>query len=143
MTKSELEQRIRNGIPITSHMDFRVLTLTDERISVVGGAQENHNVHGTAFAGSLYAVATLAAWGLVQSRLPENAELVMTSGEIVYRKPVLGEIIADCHIDQHQFKDFLTKLQRKGKARLDAVSLIPYEQGTAVEFRGVLFARLP
>ncbi|MET0090777.1 MAG: YiiD C-terminal domain-containing protein [Candidatus Thiodiazotropha sp.] len=82
MTPAELEQRIREGIPLAAQMDFRVLSLTDHSIRVRGDAEENVNVHGTAFAGSLYAVATLAAWGLVRSRLPDGADLVMAEAKI-------------------------------------------------------------
>ncbi|MCG7920054.1 MAG: thioesterase domain-containing protein [Candidatus Thiodiazotropha lotti] len=61
MNGSPLEQRIREGIPIAAQMAFRVRSLTDVGITVAGESDENHNGHGTAFAGSLYAIATLSA----------------------------------------------------------------------------------
>ncbi|MCG7870568.1 MAG: thioesterase domain-containing protein [Candidatus Thiodiazotropha lotti] len=61
MNGSPLEQRIREGIPIAAQMVFRVQSLTDVGITVAGESDENHNGHGTAFAGSLYAIATLSA----------------------------------------------------------------------------------
>lgn len=142
MNKIELEQRIREGIPLAAEMDFHVLALTDNKINVAGGGAQNRNVHGTAFAGSQYAIATLAAWGLVQSRLPDAADLVIARGEIDYRKPVVGDIVADCVIDIDQFDEFLTRLQHKGKARLNAISTISSNDRICSEFRGVLFARL-
>jgi thioesterase domain-containing protein len=142
MNKIELEQRIREGIPLTTEMDFHVLALTDNQINVAGGGKQNRNVHGTAFAGSQYAIATLAAWGLVQSRLPDDADLVMARGEIDYRKPVVGDIVADCTIDKDHFDEFLTTLQHKGKARLNAISTITNNDCICSEFRGVLYARL-
>ncbi|MCG7898757.1 MAG: thioesterase domain-containing protein [Candidatus Thiodiazotropha lotti] len=142
MNSSQLEQRIREGIPIAAEMAFRVSSLTDGGITVTGGGEQNHNVHGTAFAGSLYAIATLSAWGLVQSRLPEGAELVMARGEIEYRKPVIGDIVAHCNIERETFDSFLENLRLKGRARLKAVSVIESDGGVAAEFSGLLHARL-
>ncbi len=142
MNRSQLEQRIREGIPIAAQMGFRVRSLSDDGITVAGGGEQNHNVHGSAFAGSLYAIATLAAWGLVQSRLPEGAELVMARGEIEYRKPVIGDIFAHCNIDRKTFDSFLDNLQLKGRARLTARSIIESEGGVAAEFNGLLHARV-
>jgi thioesterase domain-containing protein len=142
MTKSELERRIRTGIPLAAQMDFQVLELTGNSIRVSGGAAQNLNVHGTAFAGSLYAVCTLALWGLAHSRLPEAAELVIAEGNIRYRKPVVGEIVAECQIDTDAINGFLDNLQHKGKSRLQGVARVPAEAGNAAEFSGLLFARL-
>ncbi|MEJ2692352.1 MAG: YiiD C-terminal domain-containing protein [Candidatus Thiodiazotropha sp.] len=142
MTETELEQRIRTGIPLATQMDFQVLELTGNSIRVSGGAAQNVNVHGTAFAGSLYAVCTLALWGLAHSRLPEAAELVIAEGSIRYRKPVVGEIIAECQVDADAVNGFLDRLRYKGKSRLRGVARVAAEAGNAAEFSGLLFARL-
>ncbi|MEW8321818.1 MAG: YiiD C-terminal domain-containing protein [Candidatus Thiodiazotropha taylori] len=96
-------------------MGFRVRSLTPSGITVFGGGEQNHNVHGTAFAGSLYAIAALSAWGLVQSRLPEGAELVMARGEIDYRQPVIGDIVAHCNIDRETFDRFSRRSATEGQ----------------------------
>ena len=142
MNRAELEARIRDGIPLSKQMDFCVRSLSENSITVSGGAEQNLNVHGTAFAGSLYAVATLAAWGLVQSQLPANADLVLAKGEIRYLKPVVGDIVAQCHIESEAFKAFLSALQQKGKARLTATATIPAANGNGAEFKGLLYASI-
>lgn len=142
MTRDELEQRIRQGIPLSAQMDFRVLDLATHSIQVCGGAQQNINVHGTAFAGSLYTVCTLAAWGLVTSRLPAEASLVMSEGTIRYRKPVVGEIVAECAVSQSAMDDFLNTLQQKGKARLVATVSVPCQGEIAAQFSGTLYASI-
>lgn len=139
----ELEQRIRVGIPIAAHMDFRVIELTPNTISVLGGGEQNVNVHGTAFAGSLYAVCTLAMWGLVNSRLPDDASLVLAEGSIRYRRPVVGDIVANCVVPVETIDGFLQRLQQQGRARLDATVEVPGADGTAAEYRGTVHARLP
>jgi hypothetical protein len=60
LTADQLESEIRQGIPLATHMAFRISELTPCTIRVIGGAEENINVHGTAFAGSLYARALVS-----------------------------------------------------------------------------------
>lgn len=142
MDKQALEQRIREGIPISAQMDFRIVELTQNTITVHGGGSENVNVHGTAFAGSLYSICTLALWGLVNSRLPPEASLVMTEGSIRYRKPVTGAIVSHCQIASAEMQDFLESLDSKGRARLYAEVFIDDEKGHAVEFAATVYARI-
>jgi thioesterase domain-containing protein len=142
LSAEELEQRIRDGIPITAQMAFRVRDLSANSITVVGGGAENLNVHGTAFAGSLYAISTLALWGLVHANLPENAALVLADGSIRYHQPVVGEIVARCEIPAVKMNDFLTRLRERGRAILDATVEVPGAAGLAAEYQGTVHARL-
>jgi len=142
LSAEELEQRIRHGIPVAAQMDFRVSELAADSIAVVGGGAENVNVHGTAFAGSLYAVATLALWGLVHARLPGNAALVLAEGSIKYRKPVVGDIHARCAVPPAEMAAFLERLQERGRAVLVAKVEIPGADGIAAEYQGMVHARL-
>lgn len=143
LTAEELEQRIRTGIPLAGQMAFQVRDLKPERIQVIGGGAENINVHGSAFAGSLYAVCTLALWGLVTARLPEGASLVLAEGSIRYRQPVIGDIEANCTIDQALMDDFLTNLQQRGRAHLSAGVEVPGIEGPAAEYSGKVYAKCP
>lgn len=142
LTAEALEQRIRKGIPIAAQMAFQVRELTPDTIRVVGGGEENINVHGTAFAGSLYAICTLALWGLVTARLPEGTTLVLAKGEIRYCQPVMGEIEAHCNIAQDRMESFLTELRTQGRSRLEAIVEVPGLEGPAAEFMGTVYARL-
>jgi thioesterase domain-containing protein len=138
----ELEQRIRDGIPIAAQMAFQVRELTADKIIVVGGSEENINVHGTAFAGSIYAIATLALWGLVNANLPEGASLVLAEGNIRYRQPIEGEIEASCSISHDEMSVFLKHLKKKGRARLQATVTVPGTSEVAAEYSGIVFARV-
>jgi thioesterase domain-containing protein len=141
-TAEELEQRIREGIPIAAQMAFRVCDLQPNSITVTAGCDENINVHGTAFAGSIYTICTLALWGLVTARLPEGATLVLSESNIRYRQPVLGEIDAYCKIEHESFESFLTKLHQLGRSHLQANVVVPGIEGAAAEYNGTVFARL-
>lgn len=140
LTADQLESEIRRGIPLAAQMAFRVSELSPNTIRVAGGGRENINVHGTAFAGSLYTVATLALWGLIRARLPDNATLVLAEAKIRYRKPVVGDLLAHCEIDTVDMEGFLQRLHKRGRARLDAKVEIACETDTAVEYQGTMYA---
>ena len=141
MDASELEKRIRAGIPLSAGMDFRIRALSDLAITVWAGAAENVNVHGTAFAGSLYTACTLAAWGLVTSRLPYTTSLVLADASIRYLKPVVGEIVATCTIPPELMAEFMNSIEQHGKGRLQAHVTVAGEEQHAVEFYATLYAR--
>jgi thioesterase domain-containing protein len=141
MNKEDLEKNIRAGIPISEGMDFRIQALDALAIQVSGGAKENLNVHQTAFAGSLYSICTLAAWGLTFSKLPANCALVMAKAEIEYLRPVHGEIIAKAVLTSEQSEIFITQLQQVGKARLDLQVSVDNQGKTAVKFMAHLHVK--
>jgi thioesterase domain-containing protein len=141
MNKAFLENEIRSGIPISAQMDFRVRELTANSIEVSGGASENLNVHNTAFAGSLYSICTLAAWGLTFSKLPKGSALVMAKAEIEYLRPVDGEIIAQAMIEDEQSATLLQALNATGKARLTLEVIVKNKQKVAVKFTAYLHVK--
>lgn len=143
MNAFELQQQIHMNMPLTQHMGFSVLELSLKHIVVSGGGQQNVNVHGTAFAGSLYTLCTLATWGLVYSRLPDDVELVMASAKIEYRRPVStsSDIQAQCAIDGATSDQFLSHLMDKRKANIIVNAKVDDMGQTAVLFRAKLHAR--
>ncbi len=140
MTPENLEKLIRQGIPLSAQMDFRVLELSSNSIQVQGGGQQNINVHGTAFAGSLYTICTLAAWGLLTSRLPAEASLVLAKGSIRYRQPVVGHIVANCEVSDNDMNEFLSSLDNLDKARLQATVSVLCNEEQVVEYNGTFYA---
>jgi len=142
MTANELTKKIHKGIPLTQAMAFDITELTDTSIVVMTGGEENVNVHGTAFAGSLYTTCVLAAWGLVNSRLPEEASLVLASGYIDYLSPVLGDICARGEIPKLDFEQFLTAVNEKGRSRLEVQIQVEHEGVLAAKFTGQVHARI-
>jgi thioesterase domain-containing protein len=142
LTAEELEQRIRNGIPIATQMAFQVRQLAMDSITVVGGGAENVNMHGTAFAGSIYAVSTLALWGLAHARLPDGTSLVLAEGSIRFRQPVAGDIVARCEIPPPEMDAFLARLQKRGRAIVVATVQVLSAEGIAAEYQGTVHAWL-
>jgi len=138
MNEKALEQAIRQGIPISAQMDFKVKELHPLQIIVAGGAEQNINVHRTAFAGSLYSICTLAAWGLVYSKLPAGTCLVMEKARIEYLRPVKGEIIASAYLSTESAHSMLEELQQNKKARLELSVNVDCNEKRAVNFHANL-----
>lgn len=92
----------------------------------------NTNVHGSAFAGSLYSLSVLCAWYILVTylralRLAEQYTVVIKSAEISYLRPVINvdRVLATSVLpDQGVCRAFLTALQEKGKTTLNITGSI-------------------
>ena len=83
----ELQHRVYAGIPLSQTMGFRITALADTQIAVEAPLEPNINVHGTGFAGSLYALGILTAWSLASHIIANNglvAELVVAEASISF-----------------------------------------------------------
>src|SRR6266446_4830743 len=93
----ETEAFFHEQIPITRAMGVHVEAYDGSRLTLTAPLALNHNHLGTAFGGSLSAVATLAGYGLLWLELNDRtAHVVIREGTISYRRPVRGEIRAVC-----------------------------------------------
>ena len=102
-------------------MGYRITELTDRRISVTAPLAPNRNIHGTGFAGSLYGLGMLAAWGLcahIIARAGLDADLVVVEATIRYRAPVRGDIACHCSITDDAAQAFIDDLAAKRRARI-------------------------
>ena len=118
---ADLERRIHEGIPISRAMAYRISRLDEHAISVEAPLAPNVNVHGTGFAGSLYALGILTAWAMCAhliDRARLRADLVVAEATIRYRAPVAGDIRCDCQVPAGDAEGFVTSLEAAGRARL-------------------------
>lgn len=98
----------------------------------------NVNHLGTAFGGSINAVATLAAYGLLWLELNEPAlQIVVAESSIRFLRPVRATIRAIClRPDREVWEVFQVRLTEKGKARINlCVNIVEGSQATAA-FQG-------
>jgi len=122
-TVSALEEKVHRAIPVSAAMHFRIEELSRSHITVNAPLEPNVNIHGTAFAGSIYSVAALSAWALLTHVLTErglDAELVIARGDIKYRAPVKGIIHCECQLSNNQLQTFVDELVKKNGARIEA-----------------------
>ena len=131
-------------IPLSKAMDMRIVDFADNTLTCCASLEPNVNVHGTAFAGSLYAVQALTGWGMMhlQLQLHElDASIVIANGQIDYAKPVAEEIVVSCSFAGQEAA--MDNLQKSGKGRFQLTSKVQLSDGSSAgSFSGLYAVRL-
>ena len=131
-------------IPLSKAMDMRIVDFTDNTLTCSASLAPNVNVHGTAFAGSLYAVQALTGWGMMhlQLQLHElDASIVIANGQIDYAKPVAEEIVVSCSFAGQEAA--MDNLQKSGNGRFQLTSKVQLSDGSSAgSFSGLYAVRL-
>ena len=138
---SDLQRRIRDAIPLSVAMGYRITELADTRIAVEAPLGPNINIHGSGFAGSLYALGILTAWGLCAhliERAGLEADLVVAEAGIRYRAPVRTDIVCHCALDAAAADAFTSELAGRGRSRTTLEVMIG--EGPAAVIRAVMHA---
>ena len=138
----ETEEFFHEQIPITRAMGIRVEAYDGNQLTLTAPLAANHNHLGTAFGGSLSAVATLAGYGLLWLELDDRtAHVVIRESTLSYRRPVRTEIRAICRRpEEATVAAFKAEFARKGKGRIRLEVTIEEEGLIAVEFSGMFVA---
>ena len=99
-----LEAIWHEQIPLSKAMTMKIAHFRDHVLTTHAGLAPNVNVHGTAFAGSLYAIQALTGWGMMHLQLKLNdlnASIVIANGQIDYARPVAEDIHVTCGFGEH------------------------------------------
>jgi thioesterase domain-containing protein len=138
----ETEAFFHQQIPITRAMGVAVESFADGELVLTAPLAANHNHLGTAFGGSLSAVATLAGYGLLWLLLEDReCHIVVRNSAIHYERPVRGDIRAVCKSPgADKVATFKRKFARMGKARIRLHVTIEEAGEVCVEFEGVFVA---
>ncbi len=134
-----LEQILHNEIPISKAIGVRVASYDGTSLALSAPLAPNTNRHGTVFAGSLYSLAVLCGWGLLDLKLAEaklHKHIVIQESSIRYLHPVGHGLHAECRLDNDAFQHFLRILKKHGRARLSLDVTISQDNRPAVEFSG-------
>lgn len=107
----------------------------------------NRNASGTAFAGSINALATLAGWSwvtlLLRRRGWTDTQPVLQDSSISYLRPVTEGFRATCLSPSRRDIDgFLETFRRRGRARLRLAVQVAASGGPAAEYSGRYVAQL-
>ena len=135
----ELETVWHREIPISAAMGIRVQEYDGQRLVVTAPLAPNVNVHGTGFAGSLYAIAALCGWGITWLTLKQrklDAHIVIANGNIDYHRPVAETIVATCALDPNVHRDAFDRLASAGKTRFPLLCRIGVGEAPAASFNG-------
>ncbi len=142
-----LEARFHSDIPLTGNIAVSVREYRGDLIRLAAPLAPNRNVHGTGFAGSIYALAALCGWGLIFLRLREAGapgNLVMTQAQVRYARPVTGELVATCDVRTLPgFEAALHRYQRVGHARIDLPVIVGDAGSPAAELTTHYVVRRP
>jgi thioesterase domain-containing protein len=120
-------------------MGIEVADFSGDELVVQAALQPNVNLHGTAFAGSLYSVCALTGWGMTWLQLRAHdldGSIVLADGRIEYRKAIAERIVCRCRYDAAPQAPNLGRLRngRAGSFRLTCT--IDTEGSRAVRFEG-------
>ena len=136
------EEFLHQQIPITRAMGVRVAAYDGGQLILTAPIALNHNHLGTAFGGSLGAVATLAGYGLLWLELHDrDCHLVIRQSSLSFRRPVRKEIVAICRRPNTELlREFKKAFAQHGKARIGLNVTIEEDGLVAVEFHGIFIA---
>ena len=108
MNAEQMTQLLRDTIPLCGFMNITVNSLDETSIEVFAPLEPNKNVHGTGFAGSLYSLAVVSGWALIQNKitlavnpLEYTTELVLKQATIHYKRPVVSSIQLTTRFEKH------------------------------------------
>src|SRR5215210_4824960 len=138
----QIQELFYSKIPITRAMGVRVEHYDGERLVLSAPLAENVNHLGTAFGGSLNALAVLSGYGLLWLELRDTeCHIVIRESSISYERPVRGQLRATCaRPAEEALEHFKQTFHQKGKARIALSATIEDQGETAVRFHGTFVA---
>lgn len=144
MSPSELETYLHTHIPMSLAMQASVVRASPEVVVLSAPLAPNINHRDTVFGGSASALAILAAWSLLHTRM--NAEglasrLVIQRNTMSYEEPIVGTFTATAEApDAQAWSQFLRMFKRKGKARITVASVLHFDGAIAGHLEGEFVA---
>ncbi len=108
---------VNTKIPLTRYMEWNIVSLSPFEILTSSNLTPNINVHGTAYAGSIYAVAMATGWTLLKCWYDNNGfetELVAAEANIKYMQPVESDIECRAALEQNsgQYQKLLSRMKQ-------------------------------
>lgn len=138
----DIQTFLYGKIPLTRAMGVAVDSYDHDRLVITAPLAENHNHLGTAFGGSLAAIATLAGYCLLWLELGDkDAHIVIRSSKVSYDRPVRGQIRATCtRPGDAAMNRFRKTYERTAKARIRLAVTIEEDGNVCVEFEATYVA---
>jgi thioesterase domain-containing protein len=137
---SRLQKYLLKQIPISKGLGISVTEASLEEVLITAPLAPNLNHRGTAFGGSISAVAILSGWTLVYARLEAEGQfpvVVIQHNEIRYAKRVESAFAARARLAHpEKWPHFLQGLSRHGKARTIVAVEVEGTHGISALFRG-------
>jgi thioesterase domain-containing protein len=144
MTLDEVTAYVHAHIPITASLGARVEHYDGTTVRLSAPLAPNLNHRGTAFGGSLSALAILSGWVLVHLKLRERGvanRLVIQRTSLDFEAPVDGDFTATATLPAAAAWDrFLATLTRHRIARVTVASTLTCASGVGGHHEGTFVA---
>lgn len=144
MTPIELTDYLHAHIPLSAAMQVTAIEASPERILLSAPLAPNINHRDTVFGGSASAIAILAAWALVHTRMRAEdlrGTLVIQRNTMEYDRPLTGAFTATARApDASEWASFTRMLRRKGSGRLVVHSTLEQDGVPACRLEGEFVA---
>jgi thioesterase domain-containing protein len=130
-SQESLQEAFHELIPISKAMGVTVQEYTGTSLIIRAPLALNINHQHSAFGGSLFAVAALAGWGLMQMKLSEHlldCNTVVQNGEVSYERPVYDDLVCKCTLPEDADSLF-ESLRESGKASTTLISIFETTEG--------------
>lgn len=141
---SRLEAYLHAHIPLSKAMEVSVVCVEPERVVLSAPLAPNINHRDTLFGGSASAVAILAAWSLLHTRLTAEgvpSRVVIQRNQMLYEAPICGSFTATAALSEPAaWAAFFKLLQRKGRGRIAISSVLKFEGAQCGQFEGEFVA---
>ena len=137
-----IEHFLHEKIPLTRAIGVRVGSMDPDGLVLTAPLEPNHNHLGTAFGGSLAALATLAGYTFLWLELgDQEAHIVIRRSQLDYRHPVTGTLRALCRRPpESELAAFRSTFEKAGKARVRLQITIEEAGRVCMAFEGVFEA---
>ena len=144
MLAPELERYLHEHIPLSRAMEVSVVAVEESSVVLKAPLAPNINHRETVFGGSASALAILAAWSLLHTRLLRAdmaSRLVIQRNTMEYESPIDGSFIARSSLENPEdWPQFIRMLARKGKARISVLSVLEHAEQRAGRLIGEFVA---
>lgn len=129
INSSEIIATLQEKISLYEHLGIESVQVSPHEVRLKVSLAKNKNHKGTAFGGSLYAVAVLASYAMVltglKARNLNTEDIVIAKGEITYLRPVEGDFEVVCGFDSLALEaEFYETLKVQGRVKAALTSYI-------------------
>ena len=144
LATTDLQSYLHEHIPLSKAMQVEVVAAEAASVVLRAPLEPNINHRQTAFGGSVSALAILAAWSLLHTRLRAErveCQLVIQRNTMDYELPIAGPFSATATLcDAEDWPRFIRMLARKGRSRITVASVLEFEQRRVGRFSGEFVA---
>ena len=117
-TPIELQRIMHEQIPMSRFMGVEVCGYNEDMLTLTAPLDKNINHQKSAFGGSVFALAALAGWGILQLKLHEldlNCNTVVGDAKVKFLKPIREDLVCKVKVEDSHTQ-LLKGIEKNGSA---------------------------